>query len=325
MEYRPEADGMARISLLLPGDVACAAWNKATAIARGLQGPGEVRTLPQLRADIGANLLLGETGADLRKLPSPKADVLVMVPVLSTLGVTDEPGEVDGYGPVPASVARRLVGEGAGSVYRLLVDPRDGAPLEIGRRSYRLPEGLRKWLRVRDGKCTFPGCSNHTADNENDHLTAWEHGGATGVSNLGQVCPKHHRLKHQSRWTPTPATKDEPPGWTSPTGRHYPAEQPDRTPPIIPPELWPASSTGLQQPSSTAPLPDNPTGLLNNPTGLPLDNSTGLPLDSPTGLRPVGSTGLHPGNSTSDFPVRPAAPDVEMSPLEQALTDYLAS
>jgi hypothetical protein len=182
--------------------------------------------------------------------------------------------------------------------------------LEIGRRSYRLPESIRKWLRVRDGKCTFPGCSNHTADNENDHLTAWEHGGATGVSNLGQVCPKHHRLKHQSRWTPTPATKDEPPGWTSPTGRRYPAEQPDRTPPIIPPELWPASSTGLHQPSSTAPPPDNPTD---------------PPLDSPTGLRPVGSTGLHPGNSTGDFPVRPAEPDGELSLLERIITNYLAA
>jgi hypothetical protein len=349
MEYRPEADGMAWISLLLPGDVACAAWNKGTAIARGLQGPGEVRTLPQLRADVGANLLLGETGSDLRKFPSPKADVLVMVPVLSTLGVTDEPAVVDGYGPVPASVARRLVGEGAGSVYRLLVDPRDGAPLEIGRRSYRLPEGLKKWLRVRDGKCTFPGCSNHTADNENDHLTAWEHGGATGVSNLGQVCPKHHRLKHQSRWTPTPASKDEPPGWTSPTGRHYPAEQPDRTPPIIPPGLIPVSSTGLQQPSSTAPPPHNSTGLPDNSTGLPLnsptdlhpvgstdpplDSPTGLhpvgstdpPLDSPTGLRPVGSTGLHPGNSTGDFPVGPAEPDAELSLLERIITNYLAA
>jgi hypothetical protein len=213
--------------------------------------------------------------------------------------------------------------------------------LEIGRRSYRLPESIRKWLRVRDGKCTFPGCSNHTADNENDHLTAWQHGGATGVSNLGQVCPKHHRLKHQSRWTPTPATKDEPPGWTSPTGRHYPAEQPDRTPPIIPPGLIPASSTGLHPVGSTGLHPvgstdpplDSPTGLpldnstgppLDSPTGLP-DNSTGLPLDSPTGLRPFEPTGLHPGNSTGDFPVRPAAPDGELSLLEQIITNYLAA
>ena len=88
---------------------------------------------------------------------------------------------------------------------------------------------------MRDGKCVFPGCSNSTLDNDTDHLTAWQHGGTTGVSNLAQLCPRHHRLKHNSGWTPTAATKDEPPGWTSPTGRHYQAEQPDRQPP-----KWPA-------------------------------------------------------------------------------------
>jgi hypothetical protein len=301
--------------------------------------------MPQLRADAGANLLLGETGADLGKLPSPKADVLVTVPVFSLLGATDEPGEVDGYGPVPASVARRLVGEGAGSVYRLLVDPRDGAPLEIGRTSYRLPESLKRWLRLRDGKCTFPGCSNHTADNENDHLTAWEHGGATGVSNLGQVCPKHHRLKHQSRWTPTPASKDEPPGWTSPTGRHYPAEQPDRIPPVIPPDLWPDSST---RSTSEAPLPEIRTG---QPAAIPPDQcpapqivapaivgpavgeraeAKGPITVSPEGQVPVVQSEPHPvsrANLPADPPTGALASSSgeELSLLERILTDFLAA
>ncbi|MCY1673473.1 DUF222 domain-containing protein [Pseudarthrobacter sp. SL88] len=243
MEYRPLADGMAQICLILPGETACAIWNKATAIARGLQNPDDPRTLSQRRVDVSANLLLGCTGQDLEKLPAPKADVLVTVPVFSLFGATDEPGEVDGYGPVPASVAQRIVAEGAGSFYRVLVDPSDGAPLEIGRTNYRLPESLKRWLRMRDGKCTFPGCCNHTQDNENDHLIAWQHGGATGISNLAQLCPKHHRLKHQSPWTPTPASKNEPPGWTSPTGRHYPAEQPDWVPPRLPLALLAGEST----------------------------------------------------------------------------------
>ena len=45
---------------------------------------------------------------------------------------------LDGYGPIPPSMARRLVADGADSFHRVLVDPRDGAPLEIGRTSYRL-------------------------------------------------------------------------------------------------------------------------------------------------------------------------------------------
>ena len=248
MEYRPDRDGMARVTLYLPGDTASAIWNRTTATARGLQGPDEPRTLTQLRPDIAASLLLGagstssgDTGSGdgsslqlgtmaLGQVPVPRADVLVMVPVLSLLGVTEEPAELDGHGPIPASMARRLVADGADSFYRVLVDPRDGAPLEIGRKSYRLPETIKRWIRMRDAKCTFPGCTNRSLDNDTDHLQAWQQGGTTGASNLGQLCPKHHRLKHNTGWTPTPATTNEPPGWTSPTGRTYTAEQHDREP-----------------------------------------------------------------------------------------------
>jgi Domain of unknown function (DUF222) len=247
MEYSPDRDGMAWISLYLPGDTACAIWNKTTAIARGLQGPHESRNLTQLRADVGAGLLLGSATHKAGDVPSPKADVIVTVPVFSLLGLTDEPAEVDGLGPVPASMARRLVANGAGSFYRVLVDPRDGAPLEIGRTNYRLPEPLKRWLKMRDGRCTFPGCSNSSLDNDVDHLTAWQHGGTTGVSNLGQACPKHHRLKHRRAWTPTQATKNQSPGWMSPTGRYYPSEQPDREPPLMPPGCLPVTDSPFEQ------------------------------------------------------------------------------
>jgi hypothetical protein len=172
-----------------------------------------------------------------RRMPSPTAQVLVTVPVFALMGLTDEPALLDGYGPIPASMARNLVAEGASSFHRVLTDPRNGAPLEIGRDSYRIPPAMRRWLRLRDGKCPFPGCSNQSLDNEADHLLAWANGGTTGISNLGQPCPKHHRLKHTSAWTPTPATKDEPPGWISPTGRHYTSEHQDWEPPQWPPQI----------------------------------------------------------------------------------------
>lgn len=246
MEYSPDRNGMAWVSLHLAADKACAIWNKTSALARGLQGPDEPRTLTQIKADVAAERLLGETGQLAGAEPRLKADVLVTVPVCSLLGATDEPADLDNYGPIPASMARKLVAEGANSFYRVLVDPRDGAPLEIGRTSYRLPETLKRWLRMRDGKCTFPGCSNHSQDNEADHLRAWEHGGSTGISNLGQLCPKHHRLKHRTRWSPGPAARNEPPGWVSPTGRHYNAEQPDREPTVWPPGILPQDESPLE-------------------------------------------------------------------------------
>jgi hypothetical protein len=55
---------------------------------------------------------------------------------------------------------------------------------------------MRQWLRLRDGRCPFPGCNNPSLDNEADHLLAWADGGGTGISNLAQPCPKHHRLSN---------------------------------------------------------------------------------------------------------------------------------
>ncbi|MFJ6270405.1 DUF222 domain-containing protein [Pseudarthrobacter oxydans] len=181
------------------------------------------------------------SGADAGTDPAPsssiRAQVLVTVPVFALMGLTDEPAMLDGYGHIPASMARDLVANGADSFHRVLIDPRDGAPLEIGRTSYRVTKAMRNWLRLRDGKCPFPGCSNSSLDNEADHLLAWHDGGTTGISNLGQPCPKHHKLRHTSGWTPTPATKNQPPGWTSPTGRQYKSEHQDWEPPH-----WPESA-----------------------------------------------------------------------------------
>ncbi|WHP60659.1 DUF222 domain-containing protein [Arthrobacter sp. KFRI-F3372] len=248
VEYRPDQDGMAWLSACLPADQAMAGWNRLNALSRAAQGPTEPRTLTQLSADhfvqailtSGTNASSGDgagIGTDLTPSSRIRAQVLVTVPVVSLMGVTDEPAMLDGFGPIPASMARDLVANGAESFHRVLVDPRDGAPLEIGRSSYRVTKAMRNWLRLRDGQCPFPGCSNPSLDNEADHLLAWHHGGTTGISNLGQPCPKHHKLRHTSRWKPTPATKNQPPGWTSPTGRHYTSEHQDWEPPH-----WPESA-----------------------------------------------------------------------------------
>ena len=189
---------------------------------------------------------------------------------------------LDGFGPIPPSMARDLVANGADSFHRVLVDPRDGAPLEIGRTSYRITKAMRNWLRLRDGKCPFPGCNNNSLDNEADHLLAWAQGGTTGISNLGQPCPKHHKLRHTSGWTPTPATRNEPPGWTSPSGRHYKSEHQDWEPPHWPEpalsavlkvpddstETWPTGDVHYLEPPPEEPVGDN----LLDPNDLPADD-----------------------------------------------------
>ncbi|RKR12729.1 uncharacterized protein DUF222 [Arthrobacter oryzae] len=234
LEYVPDRDGMAWLSAYLTADVAVGVWSRATEAARALQEPDESRTLTQLRADVAAEWLLAGVAEG---TPSPKAQVLVTVPVLSLLGTGSEPATLDGYGPIPPSMARRIVGDGAPSFLRVLIDPRSGAPLEIGRTSYRVPKAMRQWLRLRDARCNFPGCNNHSLDNDADHLLAWSEGGGTGITNLGQPCRRHHRLKHTTAWRPVDATRDQPPGWISPAGRSYPGEQQDWEPPHWPLQL----------------------------------------------------------------------------------------
>jgi hypothetical protein len=272
--FSADRDGMAWFSAYLPADTGSGIWERATTAARAMQGPDESRTLTQLRADIVAGWLLGgygvpcmpghvngtagdvaggsatataaapgpeDPGPDpVNCVPSPRAQVLIAVPVMALLGMTEEPAMLDGYGPIPPSMARQLIADGAESFHRVLIDPRDGAPLEIGRTSYPVTKAQRRWLRLRDGKCPFPGCSNQSLDNDADHVLAWAKGGATGISNLGQPCRRHHRLRHTTGWTPTGASKHEPPGWTSPAGRHYQSEQPDWEPPHWPdwPPTW---------------------------------------------------------------------------------------
>ncbi|MDQ0675770.1 hypothetical protein QFZ36_003331 [Pseudarthrobacter siccitolerans] len=283
VEFWPDSDGMAWVAGYLPAAQASAIRNRLSAIARGMQGPNEPRTMPELCADIFSDGLLnsgaginpgnssksgephspdgGEGPASGPSSSGIRAQVLVTVPVFSLMGLTEEPAVLDGFGPIPPSMARKLLAEGADSFYRVLVDPRDGAPLEIGRTSYRVGKAMRNWLRLRDGKCPFPGCNNSSLDNDADHILAWHQGGTTGVSNLGQPCPKHHKLRHTSGWKPTPATKTEPPGWTSPTGRHYKSEHQDWEPPHWPDSAVPESIRAFDDLLELWPSPDDPSEL----------------------------------------------------------------
>jgi hypothetical protein len=119
---------------------------------------------------------------------------------------------------------------------------------------------MRQWLRLRDARCTFPNCNNHSLDNDADHILAWADGGGTGITNLGQTCPKHHRLKHTTAWKPVGATRESPPGWISPAGRHYPSEHEDWEPPT-----WPEPPPGQERQwlldwSDRPGLPEPPDG-----------------------------------------------------------------
>ncbi len=87
---------------------------------------------------------------------------------------------------------------------------------------------LRRFLRLRDGRCRHPGCTRAAGRCDLDHTTAWETGGPSTPENLAHLCRAHHPLKHHGGW----AVKQVTPGvleWTSPTGRVV-TDRPDTWP-----------------------------------------------------------------------------------------------
>lgn len=202
VDFQPADDAMAWLSIFLPAADAIAVDARLTAEARGLQDPSERRTLSQLRTDVALDLLLGsrnEGGSASQGERRVKAHINVTVPVLTLLGVDDEPADLEGYGPIPAEVARRLAAH-APSFTRLLTHPESGAVLSVGRTTYAVPADLKKWLRVRDRTCRHPGCCVPASRCELDHTKPWSRDGTTDHDNLAHLCRKHHLLKSEGIW-----------------------------------------------------------------------------------------------------------------------------
>ncbi len=143
-------------------------------------------------------------------------NVTIDLPTL--LGVAENPAQLTGYGPIPASLARELAADG--NWQRFITDPRSGELLDLGRKSYRPSQYLVDFLLARDRTCRFPGCRYPAHRSDIDHVTPWDDGGKTTPENLGALCRRHHRLKTHGGWKVTSAS-DGSCEWISPTGKHY--------------------------------------------------------------------------------------------------------
>ncbi|MBO9625434.1 MAG: DUF222 domain-containing protein [Microbacterium sp.] len=226
------ADGMARLGLLGPAALVHGVFSRLTAMAEKVQVDGAPeradaagsvhdRRIDEVRCDLALDLLLSgapsghETAEGM--LAAIAGRVSVTVPVLTLMGVDETPAELDGAVPVDAATARRLAGAASGWD-RILTHPLTGGVLAVDR--YRPSADLIRHLTARDQRCRFPGCGRAAVDCDLDHTTDAALGGPTTAENLGDVCRRHHVLKHHSPW------RVEQLGgglfaWTSPTGKVY--------------------------------------------------------------------------------------------------------
>ena len=240
IDFYPQPDGMGTVEAYLPADgmASLRAALDAAANAIRSEGPGDGRTMDHLRVDALVQMAqdslrtgrLGGNGGGQRLATTHRRRPLIQVtvPISTLLGLDDRPGELAGYGPIPASVARRIAADGIWR--RLLTDPATGALLDYGKMRYQPPPDLIDHVITRDQRCRFPGCGQPAYRCQIDHSIPHPDG-PTADTNLGPLCLPHHVAKTHAGWR----LMQTRPGhfvWTSPVGQIYRVE-PDAVGPII--------------------------------------------------------------------------------------------
>jgi hypothetical protein len=245
--FTPQDDGTCELWALLGADAA-ATLKSALDHAADTNAGLDERSADQRRADALTDLALNAlaapgalAGAGAGRGVRPAVNVTVALSTL--LGLDQQPGELDGHGPIPAALARAIAFDTTGTWRRLLTDP-TGRLIETGATTYRPPTATARHVRAQHPTCRFPGCRHPAPRCHLDHITAWTHGGTTHPDNLQPLCPRHHHLKHDTGWQ-VHRDPDNTTHWRSPSGHTYPQ----------PPDPLPLDTTTASHHPNTDPPP----------------------------------------------------------------------
>lgn len=210
VSIRPVPDAMTQVSGLVPMVQGVACHAALTRAADALIAAGDPRGRGQIMADLFVQRLTGQASAD-----GVPVSVALVMSDRSLLGTDDEPARVPGQGPLPAWLARRVVAAAADVdgawLRRLYADPRTGELVAMDSRARRFPEGLGRFVDVRDdGVCRTPWCD--APIRHRDHVVAFEAGGPTSAVNGQGLCQQCNHAKQGPGWhaRPRPGPRQSP-------------------------------------------------------------------------------------------------------------------
>lgn len=216
---RPAPDVMSRLGAELPVAQGVAVLKSLREHADSLRSAGDPRSRQQVMADTLVARILGTEAAT--RLPVA-VHVVVADDVL--FGTHDEAAHLDGYGPIPAELARELTAvatdDSLAQLRRLYVTPGTGDLVAADSRSRRFPDGLAQLIRLRDQTCRTPWCDAPIRHLDHAHDAAEL--GPTSQANGQGLCEACNHAKQAPGWRARPG-----PGArhlieiTSPSGRTY--------------------------------------------------------------------------------------------------------
>jgi hypothetical protein len=243
---RPAPDAMAWLTALVPvkdGVAVYAALTREADSARALRDP---RSKGQVMADSLVDAVLTRA-ADQRdaqtrwESPVPAAaeptrrggvSIGLVMTDAALFGDSDEPAHVEGYGPIPAELAREIVRGACDAdetvwLRRLFTSPTTGELVTMDSRSRLFRNSLARFIRLRDQVCRTPWCD--APIRHRDHAEDYDEGGVTSALNGQGLCEACNHAKQAPGWRARPAPTGE--GHrietTTPTGHVYGSAPPE--------------------------------------------------------------------------------------------------
>jgi hypothetical protein len=216
---RPAPDCMTYVTALLPVAVGVGVY---AALKRAADTTFDDRSRGQIMADTLVERVTGRPAGQ----PGSVALNLVMSDA-ALWGQDHAPAALDGYGPIPASVAQRLVRDAVvderslATLRRLYREPKSGSLVAMESRSRFFPRGLAAFIGIRDRTCRTPYCD--APIRHRDHAIPSSRGGPTSAANGLGECEACNYAKESPGWSVT--TSDDSGAHTAefvtPTGARY--------------------------------------------------------------------------------------------------------
>src|SRR5262245_24787641 len=180
------------------------------------------RSRGQVMADTLVERVTGRAAAE------PESVALNLVMSDQALwGQDTAPAVLDGYGPIPASLAQRLVRDAVvdkrslATLRRLYRHPKSGSLVGMESRSRLFPKGLAGFIGVRDRTCRTPYCDARIR--HRDHATPRNRGGPTSALNGLGECERCNYVKEAPGWQVTARDENDThtAEFVTPTGARY--------------------------------------------------------------------------------------------------------
>jgi Domain of unknown function (DUF222) len=193
---RPAPDTMSLLSGYLPAEQGVACLKSLRDQTDALKAAGDPRCRDQIMADTLVERLTGQAHA-----ADVNAEVQVGIGLDVLLDANNQtPAELNGYGPLPADLARDLLATSKGKLlWRRLYAAPDGGPLAGGDPYRRRFDGhLKKLIIWRDRHCRDPFCD--APIRHIDHIQRFTDGGLTIYPNGRGECERGNYAHEMPGW-----------------------------------------------------------------------------------------------------------------------------